>query len=106
MYGVPKYIRTDNGPEFIAKKLRKWLEQKGVELLLIDPGCPWQNGYNESFNGKLRAECLNMELFYSRGEAQVIVDWFREVYNNERPHSSLGYRTPAEVAAEAKAAMN
>ena len=73
---------------------------KGVEPLFIEPGSPWENGYVESFNGKLRDECLNEEIFFSRAEAQVIVDWFRTVYNHERPHSSLGYRTPAEFAME------
>ncbi len=98
-HGVPRYVRTDNGPEFVAKRLQRWLRERGTEPIQIDPGSPWQNGYIESFNGKLRDECLNEELFFSRGEAQVIVDWWRQVYNNERPHSSLGYRTPAEVAA-------
>lgn len=97
-YGRPAYIRTDNGPEFIAKKLRDWLEEQGVKLIHIEPGSPWQNGYIESFNGKFREECLNEELFYSRGEAQVVADWWRKVYNTERPHSSLGYMTPSEYA--------
>lgn len=97
-YDKPAFIRTDNGPEFIAKKLRAWLEEQGVRLVHIDPGSPWQNGYIESFNGKFREECLNEELFYSRGEAQVVADWYREVYNTERPHSSLGYMTPSEYA--------
>lgn len=96
--GAPRYIRTDNGPEFTAKNLRRWLERQGVELIHIRPGSPWENGYNESFNGKLREECLNEELFYSRAEAQVVVDWWRRVYNMDRPHSSLGYRTPHQIA--------
>jgi putative transposase len=99
VYGKPAYIRADNGPEFTAKTLRVWLREQGVRLIHIDVGSPWQNGYNESFNGKLRDECLNEEIFCSRTEAQVIVDWWRRMYNTERPHSSLGYKTPAEVAA-------
>lgn len=96
--GAPKRVRTDNGPEFIAKELRIWLQNQGVEPVTIDPGCPWQNGYIESFNGKLRDECLNGELVYSRGEQQVMVDFYRDEYNHDRPHSSLGYRTPAEFS--------
>jgi transposase InsO family protein len=69
-----------------------------VKTLFIEPGSPWENGYLESFHGKLRDECLNEEIFWSRGEAQVVVDWYRDVYNSERPHSSLGYRTPVEAA--------
>lgn len=96
--GAPRFTRTDNGSEFIAEDLRKWLREKGVVPVYTEPGSPWQNGYVESFNGKFRDECLNQELFYSRGEAQVVIDWYRESYNRERPHSSLGYRTPAEAA--------
>lgn len=96
--GAPRFTRTDNGSEFIAEDLQKWLREKGVVPVYTEPGSPWQNGYVESFNGKFRDECLNQELFYSRGEAQVVVDWYRESYNRERPHSSLGYRTPAEAA--------
>lgn len=96
--GPPQYIRSDNGSEFKAIKLQSWLTSKGVTPLYVEPGSPWQNGYVESLNGKLRDECLNEELFYSRGEAQVIVDRWRDVYNNERPHMSLGYKTPAQVA--------
>ena len=99
--GAPRYTRTDNGPEFIAAKLRRWLrKEKGVLPVLIDPGSPWQNGFVESFNGKLRDECLDGELFFSRAEAQLIVDGFRKEYNTERPHSALGYKTPAQVARE------
>lgn len=96
--GAPKYVRSDNGAEFRAKRLRKWMETQGVRPIYVEPGSPWQNGFVESLNGKLRDEYLNEELFYSRGEAQVLVDWWREVYNRERPHMSLGYRTPAEAA--------
>ena len=97
--GKPKYTRSDNGPEFIAKRLQAWIEEQGVKPLYIEPGSPWENGYVESFNGKLRDECLNEEIFWSRGEAQVILDGFRKEFNRERPHRSLGQRTPAEVAA-------
>ncbi len=99
--GAPRYTRTDNGPEFVAAKLRRWLrKEKGVLPVLIDPASPWQNGFVESFNGKLRDECLDGELFFSRAEAQVVVDDFRNEYNTERPHSALGYKTPAQVARE------
>ena len=97
--GAPTFTRTDNGSEFIAIELRKWLREKGITPIYIEPGSPWQNGFVESFNGKFRDECLDQEIFYSRGEAQVIVDWYRKSYNEERPHSSLGYLTPAEMAA-------
>jgi putative transposase len=95
-YGRPEFIRTDNGSEFIAKDLRKWLYSNGVQPVYIEPGSPWQNGYIESFNGKLRDKCLNQEVFLSKIEAQVVVDWWRQVYNIERPHSSLHGKTPAE----------
>jgi len=99
-YGTPKYMRVDNGPEFVAWELRNWLEEKGVEVLYISPGSPWQNGFIESFNGKFRDECLNQEIFLSKAEAQVVVDWWRQVYNWERPHSSLGGKTPMEARIE------
>ena len=99
--GAPRYTRTDNGPEFIAGTLRRWLKEKGVLPVLIDPGSPWQNGFVESFNGKLRDECLNEELFFSRAEAQVVVDGYRREYNRERPHSALGFKTPEQAAREA-----
>jgi len=97
--GVPSHIRSDNGPEFIAKALRKWLAESGVKTLYIEPGAPWQNGFNESFNGKLRDELLNGELFTSLKEAKVVTEDFRLAYNHHRPHSSLGYQTPAAYAA-------
>jgi putative transposase len=96
---APKFIRSDNGPEFIANAIRKWLKQKHVETLYIEPGSPWENGYIESFNGKLCDEILNREVFYSAKEAEVIVEDWRLDYNNHRPHSSLGYMTPAAYAA-------
>lgn len=96
-YQRPVGIRMDNGPEFISQELSEFLREQGVKQYFIDPGSPWQNGFIESFNGKLRAECLNQEAFWSRAEAQVVVDWWRQVYNWERPHQSLGGQTPAEV---------
>ena len=96
--GVPIYTRSDNGSEFVAERLREWLSERGSRPIYIEPGCPWENGFAESFHASLRDECLNGEIFYSRGECQVIVDWWRSTYNNERPHSSLGYRTPREAA--------
>lgn len=98
--GTPAYIRSDNGPEFTAIAVREWLEKVGVQTLFIEPGSPWENGYNESFNGKLRDELLNRELFYTLKEAQVLVERWRQEYNRIRPHSSLGYRPPAPEAIE------
>ncbi len=93
--GTPQYIRSDNGPEFTAKAVRSWLAQLEVQPLFITPGSPWENGYVESFNGKLRDECLNLERFDTLFEAQVLVERWRREYNQLRPHSSLGYRPPA-----------
>lgn len=93
--GTPRYIRSDNGPEFISKRLRRWLKISGVETLYIEPGSPWENGYIESFNGKLRDELLNREIFDTLFEAKVLVDRWKREYNTVRPHSSLGYRPPA-----------
>ena len=92
--GIPEHLRSDNGPEFIAQQLRQWLAKLGTATLYIEPGSPWENGYCESFNGKLRDECLNGEIFYSLKEAQVVVEQWRE-YNQVRPHSALGNRAPA-----------
>ena len=97
-HGIPEYIRTDNGPEFVARELRKWLARTGAQTLYIEPGSPWENGYCESFNSKLRDEFLNGEIFYSLKEAQVLAERWRVYYNTERPHSSLGYRPPAPAA--------
>ena len=94
--GVPKYIRSDNGPEFVAKAVCNWLDNSGCQTLFIKPGSPWENGYIESFNDKLRDECLNREIFQNGKEAQIIVEKWRHDYNNYRPHSSLGYLTPVE----------
>src|SRR6202789_1353362 len=93
--GTPEHIRSDNGPEFIAEDLRKWLRKVGTGALYIEPGSPWENGYCESFNGKLRDECLNGEIFYSLREAQIVIEKWRVEYNTRRPHSALGYRPPA-----------
>jgi len=97
-HGPPEYIRSDNGPEFTAKAVRSWLGRIGVRTLFIEPGSPWENGYNESFNGKLRDELLNREIFYTLQEAQVVIEQWRQEYNTVRPHSSLGYRPPAPEA--------
>jgi transposase InsO family protein len=93
--GIPGHIRSDNGPEMTAKIVRKWLADIGSKTLYIEPGSPWENGYCESFNGKLRDECLNQEIFYSLREAQVVIEQWRAHYNTKRPHSALGYRPPA-----------
>jgi putative transposase len=97
-HGVPEHIRSDNGPEFAARKLRQWLSAVGAKTLYIEPGSPWENGYCESFNGKLRDECLNGEIFYSLKEAQVVIEQWRVQYNTIRPHSSLGYKPPVPEA--------
>ena len=97
--GVPSYVRSDNGPEFAADAVREWLDRVGVQTLFIEPGSPRENGYCESFNGKLRDQLLNGEIFYTLREAQVILERWRWHYNHERPHSSLGYRPPAPEAA-------
>lgn len=93
--GVPEYIRSDNGSEFTAKKLRAWLERLQAKPVYIEPGSPWENGYVESFNGKLRDELLNREIFYTLKEAKTLIEKWRKEYNQVRPHSSLGYRPPA-----------
>src|SRR5260370_20061668 len=100
---VAEHIRSDNGPEFIAEELRKWLGKVGTRTLYIEPGSPWENGYCESFNGKLRDEFLNGEIFYSLKEAQILTERWRVEYNTERPHSALGYRPPAPQAHPAEA---
>ena len=97
-WGIPEHIRSDNGPEFVAEELRKWLAKLGTRTLYIEPGSPWENGYCESFNGKLRDECLNGEIFYSLKEAQVVIEKWRVDYNTKRPHCALGYRPPAPAA--------
>ena len=97
--GRPAYIRSDNGPEFVSRVVKKWLENLDVETLYIAPGSPWENGYIESFNGRLRDELLDRELFLSINELRYVVDRWRMDYNHYRPHSSLGYMAPAAFAA-------
>jgi putative transposase len=94
--GAPRYLRSDNGPEFVSKAILEWLEKAGIETALIDPGKPWQNGMDESFNGRFRDECLSLEWFRSRRDAKVIIETWRRHYNEVRPHSSLDYLTPYE----------
>jgi len=97
--GAPRYLRSDNGPEFVSRALLKWITDQGIETALIDPGKPWQNGTTESFNGKFRDECLSLEWFRSRSEAKAVIETWRRHFNEVRPHSSLGYMTPAEFVA-------
>jgi putative transposase len=104
--GVPAHIRSDNGAEFTAKKVREWLARVGVTTLYIEPGSPWENGYVESFNAKLRDELLNREIFYTLREAQVLIEAWREEYKRRRPHSALGYRPPAPEAVQMAATLN
>jgi putative transposase len=99
-YGAPAHLRSDNGGEFISHHLQEWLKQTGIKTRFIEPGSPWQNGINESFNGRFRDECLNRELLASVLEAQCIARSFRDDYNHIRPHSSIAYRTPADYRAE------
>lgn len=95
--GLPKYIRSDNGPEFVARKLKKWLKGLEVQPIYIEKGSPWENGYCESFNGKMRYELLDGEIFYSLLEAKIVIERWRRHYNTKRPHSSLGYKPPAPI---------
>jgi putative transposase len=97
--GVPEHIRSDNGPEFIAEAVKSWLARRGSKTLYIEPGSPWENAYSETFNSRLRDELLDREVFETLKEAKVILEDHRLDYNHRRPHSSLGYRTPAEFAA-------
>lgn len=96
VHGIPRYLRSDNGPEFVSNALLEWATIESLQLALIEPGKPWQNGTNESFNGKFRDECLSMEWFRNRLEAKVLIEDWRIHYNNVRPHSSLNYQTPNE----------
>ena len=100
VHGAPAYLRSDNGPEFIAIVVKEWLARSGVKTLYIEPGSPWENAYSESFNSRFEDELLNRETFTSVTEATVLVERYRLAYNHERPHSALGYRTPVEFAAE------
>lgn len=99
LHGAPEHLRSDNGSEFVAKALRRWLDTRGAKTLYITPGSPWENGYIESFNGSLRDECLNMHVFTNGHHAQEVIEQWRREYNELRPHSSLNYQTPAEFAA-------
>jgi len=99
--GAPAHIRSDNGSEFIARILQRWLAQRQVKTLYIEPGSPWQNGHVESFNGSLRDECLDREVMLSVAEARVLIEDYRRHYNEERPHGGIGYRTPAQARLEA-----
>ena len=96
--GAPMHLRSDNGREFLSKALLRWIAAQGINTVLIDPGKPWQNGVNESFNGKFRDECLSLEWFRSRAEAKIVIDLWLRHYNTVRPHSSLQYQTPLEFA--------
>jgi len=96
--GAPQYLRSDNGPEFIASRIRRWLGRAGITTAYIDPGKPWQNGVGESFHSRFRDECLNQEAFFTVREAAVLIEQYRRTYNEARPHSSLHYHTPTEVA--------
>ena len=95
MRGVPGHVRSDNGPEFVAKAVQDWIRAVGAKTAYIEPGSPWENGYCESFNSKLRDELLDGEIFYTLEEARVIIENWRHHYNEVRPHSSLGYKPPA-----------
>ena len=96
LHGAPRFVRSDNGPEFVSRAIVRWLIASGIDTAFIDPGKPWQNGTNESFNGTFRDECLNMEWFRTRAEATVVIEQWRRHYNEVRPHSSLAYQTPEE----------
>jgi len=96
VHGAPLFLRSDNGPEFVSRAILEWIAESGIATALIDPGKPWQNGTNESFNGKFRDECLSVEWFRSREEARVVIETWRRHYNAVRPHSSLAYLTPLE----------
>lgn len=102
LHGAPAYLRSDNGPELVAKALQNWLKERGAKTIYITPGSPWENPYIESFNDKFRDECLNMNVFVDGRHAQEVVEAWRNEYNEERPHSSLNYMTPAEFAARCR----
>jgi len=106
MRGVPRHIRSDNGPEFIAHALRRWLGQVGVDAMYIEPASPWENGYAESFHGRLRDEFLAMEIFDGVRDARTLTASWRDEYNTQRPHSSLGYQTPVRFAAACAASAS
>jgi putative transposase len=107
--GVPAHIRSDNGPEFVARSVRDWIAAVGAKTAFIEPGSPWENGYCESFNARFRDELLNGEIFYTLREAQIVIEQWRRHYNTVRPHSALGYRPPAPesiVNMDRRPAMN
>jgi putative transposase len=106
VHGRPKYLRSDNGPEFVSRAILKWLTQANIDTAHIDPGKPWQNGSNESFNGKFRDECLSMEWFRNRIDAKIVIEQFRRQFNEVRPHSSLGQLTPAEFKQQLSVTTN
>ena len=95
-YGVPGYIRSDNGPEFIATKVQRWLRDNQIKAIYIDPGSPWQNGYIENFHSRFRDECLSREMLLNLREARVVIMDWRQHYNRERPHNRLGYLSPED----------
>jgi putative transposase len=97
-HGAPQFLRSDNGPEFIAKVVQNWLREKKIKTIYIEPGCPWQNGFVESFHGRFRDECLNREQLWTLTEARVVIEDFRKEYNQKRPHSRLGYLSPTHFA--------
>ncbi|HAM71926.1 MAG TPA: IS3 family transposase [Verrucomicrobiales bacterium] len=98
VHGAPEHLRSDNGPEFIAKAVQQWLKDRGVKTLYIEPGSPWQNGFVESFHGRFRDECLNREQLHTLTEARVVIEDYRQQYNQRRPHSRLGYLSPESFA--------
>jgi putative transposase len=106
VHGSPRHLRSDNGPEFVSRAVLKWLAQANIDTAHIDPGKPWQNGSNESFNGKFRDECLSMEWFRNRIDAKIVIEHFRHQYNKVRPHSSLGQLTPDEFKQKLIATTN
>ena len=98
-HGAPAFLRSDNGPEFIAKEVQRWLAEKQIKTIYIAPGSPWQNGFVESFHGRFRDECLNQEQLWTLTEARVVIEDFRRHYNEHRPHGKLGYQSPTRFAA-------
>lgn len=97
LHGAPRYLRSDNGPVFVSRAVLRWLTETNIDAAHIDPGKPWENGSNESFNGKFRDECLSMHWFKDRTDAKILIENFRREYNEVRPHSSLGQLTPAQL---------
>ncbi len=98
-HGTPAYLHGDNGPEFIAQEVQKWLKTHGIKTIYIEPGSPWQNGFVESFHGRFRDECLNREQLWTLTEARVVIEDYRREYNHHRPHSKLSYQSPVSFAA-------